>query len=309
MELIIVLIFTALFLVGIQSQNLDEKLEESSYFAICVIARDEPDLPEWIEYHQRLGASKIYLYDQDSSPPLLNFIIPFVESGLVEYKWLTSDFKQSLEMQTKVYGHCLKHYSKYHQFIAFIDVDEFIVVKDKTKSIPEFLKNYEQFGGLALNWKMFGSSGHVVRPTGGVLANYNMCSNNPFVKTIVNTKIVLTNKNSYKHIVNVTAHMIQTSMNSPLVTNDTFYYTVDPSMSYVVQASFNPPQFSGLNVTEDQYDLIYINHYWAKSLQDFVAKIARRKNNLMATPDLALFESYNDKAVNDCGFLEMPPKI
>ena len=41
--------------------------------------------------------------------------------------------------------------------------------------INTFMQQYEQYGGLAVNWMIFGSSGHKSRPRGGVLVNYHAC--------------------------------------------------------------------------------------------------------------------------------------
>ena len=44
--------------------------------------------------------------------------------------------------------------------LAFIDADEFLVIADGSPSLPALLKDYEGRGGLAVNWRIFGSSGH-----------------------------------------------------------------------------------------------------------------------------------------------------
>ena len=60
--------------------------------------------------------------------------------------------------------------------------------------LPQFLQAYEPYGALAVAWITVGSSGHVARPEGGVLANYFKCGQpgNPLladhVKMIVNTR-------------------------------------------------------------------------------------------------------------------------
>ncbi len=41
---------------------------------------------------------------------------------------------------------------------AHIDVDEFFVFQDSTPNLPMLLHEYESYGGLAINWHMFGSS-------------------------------------------------------------------------------------------------------------------------------------------------------
>lgn len=34
------------------------------------------------------------------------------------------------------------------------------------QSLPEFLNKYKDYGGVVVNWMLFGSSGHVKRPPG-----------------------------------------------------------------------------------------------------------------------------------------------
>ena len=78
--------------------------------------------------------------------------------------------------------------------MAFIDADEFLVIHDNDNStsyISNILEQYEEYGGLAVNWIRFVSSGHIKRPKNGVLKNYCKCL--PFttqIKSIVNTKFV-----------------------------------------------------------------------------------------------------------------------
>ena len=42
-----------------------------------------------------------------------------------------------------------------HQWIAFVDADEFFVIRDaRVATLPEVLRDYEEFGGLAVNWQV-----------------------------------------------------------------------------------------------------------------------------------------------------------
>jgi hypothetical protein len=61
------------------------------------------------------------------------------------------------------------------------------------RDMPEFLKAYEQFGGLVVNWRIFGSSGHKTKPQNtSTLEAYTACipdttiAQNIYVKSIVN---------------------------------------------------------------------------------------------------------------------------
>jgi len=58
---------------------------------------------------------------------------------------------------------------------AFLDADEFIVLDGGVPSLPGLLQPREQHAGVILHWRMFGHSGHMLRPQGGVLSSYTAC--------------------------------------------------------------------------------------------------------------------------------------
>ncbi len=261
-------------------------LKQRDYFAICLIVKDDHlDIVEWIEYHKRMGCSKFYITDHNSSIPMLNTIRDYVSDGLVEYFF--SDLRLHARAQLHVYNECLTKYGKRHKFMAFIDSDEFIVVTNSTQTIPDILKNYEQFGGVALNWKLFGSSGHVKRPSGGVLPNYHLCCPNIHIKSIVNTQFT-----------------IKTGSNPHMFVYEPGYFAVDTALHPVfgpfnINTSLPAPQYV--------YDIMYINHYNLKSEEDFKRKSARgRKCDDPAPFHTTYFRDVNAAATNICEILQMP---
>ena len=181
------------------SANSSKVQDRPQYFAICVSAKDQhEDIAEWVQYHEQLGAGKVYVYDDNSNPPMLTQLTPFIESGLVEYHFIGKSNHSSIpKPQLYVYDQCIERYRTKHKFIAFIDVDEFLFLRDPNiSSMPQLLRDYEDYGALAVNWIQFGSSGHVHRPQGGTLGNFWKCiprhhPQNLHVKTIANTKYVL----------------------------------------------------------------------------------------------------------------------
>ena len=170
----------------------------SQYFAICVSAKDQhDDICEWVEYHERLGAGKIYVFDDSSKPPMLDQLKRFIQSGLVEYHFIGQSNHTAIPRpQLYVYDQCITRYRSRHQFIAFIDVDEFLFLRDPSvANMPALLHEYEAEAGLVVNWVQFGSSGHIHKPNGGTLANFWKCiplqhPENLHVKTIANTLYV-----------------------------------------------------------------------------------------------------------------------
>lgn len=176
----------------------NEKQWPDGYVAICSVAKDQHrDIREWVEYHQWIGVKKIYIYDNNSSTPLASTIPDYLQSGLVEYSYFLGKPRYldywNTSRQAHVYRECFHRYRHRHRFIALIDVDEFIVLHDTFKpDINGFMRQFEGYGGLAVNWVIFGSNGYKRRPRGGALINYSKCvplwqKESRHVKVIVNT--------------------------------------------------------------------------------------------------------------------------
>jgi hypothetical protein len=105
--------------------------------AFCVMAKNELDLHEWVDYHRQLGVSKFYIYDEYSSPPLSISISEFIESGLVEYQTISFFWTNTLHfwgIHTKnhlriAFDQCLETHGHKHKWIGFLDSDEYIILK------------------------------------------------------------------------------------------------------------------------------------------------------------------------------------
>ena len=113
------------------------------------------------------------IYDNASRDPALSAIKDFADIDLVEYAYVSRRHKRH-HLQVDVYNWCLARYGFRHKFVGLIDTDEFVVIEDGG-TLSTLLSSYTEFGALALNWRLFGSSGHDYRPDGGILSNYNKC--------------------------------------------------------------------------------------------------------------------------------------
>jgi hypothetical protein len=93
-----------------------------------------------------------------------------------------------ISSQLFAYRDCLAKYGARHDWVAFVDVDEFIVLRDpKYKyDLPGFLSRYREYGALGVQWRVVGSSGHNEPPKVGVRAGYTHClpEGNSFSRTV-----------------------------------------------------------------------------------------------------------------------------
>lgn len=254
---------------------------ESSYFAICAMMKNEHlDIREWIEYHKTIGTGKFYLFDHGSVPPMIDIIFDYVSSGLVTYYYQGQLVTKVPNMQVYSYDWCIQHHRRQHRFIGFIDIDEFIFIKSG-KQITEILPKYEKHGGLTLNWMIFSSSGHVSRPTGGVVRSYTKCtSRDPFlnkhVKSIVNTEYVNRSANS-PHWFHYNQRVFSVDVNE-----------------VVMKGFINKP-------TEDLFREIYLNHYITKSEEDFERK-SKKGGGTGRKRDIKFFHDVNAMCNDTCPF-------
>jgi len=235
------------------------------YLAVCAIAKNEGAyFQEWIEWHKSVGVEKFYIYDNESSDDTKEILAPYVESGIVEYVFLPGK-----KRQLAAYDDCLGKHRSDARWIAVIDLDEFIVpLKDKT--VTEFLKRFEEFPAVEINWLIYGSGGARKKEAGGVMERFRHHSapahvSNRHVKTIVDPRRVFCFTGCHE------AARISG-------------YAAD-SRGRAVKKNFRD--------REPQQDVIRINHYAVKSYEEFLEKRARGRARTLKLRELDYFEKYD----------------
>lgn len=193
------------------TSSVDEKKEDDSYpyyLSICAIFKDEgPWLKEWIEYHKLLGVQHFRLYNNDSTDNYLEVLAPYLDNGEVcLIEWPSDPAKIGKNgwvgsTQTPAFLDGIQKMRRVTKWMAIIDIDEFIVPLHYS-DIPSFLKNYESFPAVVINWQCFGTSWIKDIPQGKLMievltkkAPENSVHNQP-VKSIVRPEYTVTDSES-----------------------------------------------------------------------------------------------------------------
>ena len=222
-------------------QNRNSKVDLS----VCVIVKDEaPYIKEWLDYHLMLGVKRFYIYDNESSDNIRQVLMPYVRQGIVVYKYYPGEARQ-----VPAYNECVKDYGDKTKWLAIIDIDEFIVPLEKD-NITDFLADYDDCCGVAINWLMYDSNGYKKKPRGGVPENYTRIHYDDiaeihFVKSIVKPEFV-------DYVVN--AHYC--AYKNGLYAVDENKKTVEAGRTDAISRN-----------------KIQVNHYWSKSKEEFYAKV------------------------------------
>lgn len=236
-------------------------------YETCIITmfQNEADyLKEWIDYHRKIGFDHFILFNNYSTDDYKEVLQPYVDDKIIDlYDWTEPDFPKC-QIRANQWGlNFLKNKAKW---VALIDVDEFIVPKN-TKNIKRFLKEYEPYAGIIINWQLFGTSDIATLPPKEPILKhliYKFPTNfddpewnsNFFVKSIVQPNMV-------------DERMIWGNFGNHVFKADRYHFMVDANKKPVLEPTAKH--------TAILVDKIQINHYWFRTIEWFYKnKICRR---------------------------------
>ncbi len=222
-----------------------------------VIARNEGRyLDEWLSYYKELGVDHIYFIDNKSTDDTKNVVDKYVDSGFVTYIPFNGE-----KAQLPAYRFLTKKIRKSTKWLAFIDADEFLYTRDE--DIKTFLRRYEQYPGLVVNWIVFGPCGHETRPEGYVTDNYTLTFSDPDNELNLRVKTI------------AQATEIADIRSPHYVTYKKGRLAVDENMKPVDGSFMLVPGAGRATTAHNSTKLIRINHYWTKSLEELREKCNR----------------------------------
>lgn len=125
----------------------------------AIFQSEAPYLKEWIDFHLSIGFEYFYLFDHLSTDSPEQVLKPYIEKGLVKLtRWpLTyGDVYEWTEVQCLAYERALHALKGKTKWLAILDVDEFLFPVEGR--LTDVLKRFEEFGGVCVNWQVYGTS-------------------------------------------------------------------------------------------------------------------------------------------------------
>jgi hypothetical protein len=137
----------------------NKKYEHEISFA-CIFRNEARFLKEWITFHRMVGVEHFYLFNNASSDDFFQVLEPFIRQGTVDLiNWNTRDARGGdwVYIETEALNSALRLARGRSKWLAFIDTDEFLYPVH-ADSLPNLLKDFEQYGSLSVRYNMFGTS-------------------------------------------------------------------------------------------------------------------------------------------------------
>jgi hypothetical protein len=210
---------------------------------IVIVKNEAPYLEEWLAYHHALGVQHFFIYDNGSTDGLPRLMERWVNHGLV-----TVLYWPLPGGQIDAYTHALRFFGPSFDWLAYFDVDEFVVplVDD---DIPTLLGRWPEAADVRIPRVDFGYSGHREAPDLLSIEAYTERANvfdrdpakPPRVKTVVQPR-------------GISAVGIHTAT------------VADAPIS--VDGEPVPTQTVG----KDSHQFVQLNHYYTRSFEEFEAK-------------------------------------
>lgn len=236
----------------------------------CIFQNEARFLEEWIEHHKNIGIEHFYMIDNASTDNSYEILEPYIKKGIVEYFHIPivcNDHVSWNNLQCKSYEIMINYAKNQTKWLAFIDSDEFIVLV-KDKRIKSFLRQYEDYAGVCINWVFFGTSNIWEVPYGKMTKTllYRAPLNfkdHAQIKTIVKPEEVLSCKNPH--------------------------YFIFKDFKYAVNSDKEICDGCLSNICMDK---IRLHHYWCRDKKFMIEeKILRRQKWYGLDTNIILYES------------------
>ena len=254
----ILLFITSLF---IKTRTIKIKKNKDIKVCICTIAKKENRyIREFVEYYRKIGVDKIFLYDNNKidDENFESVIKDYIDNDYVKiFNW-----RGIKKPHFNSINDCYSRFNKYYDWLIFYDIDEYIHL-EKYNNIKNFLndKKFYNCKKIYLNW---------VLHTDNDLIQYQNIS--LFKRFPEIEKDAIINKNFSQKVKSILRGNI-----SDFIISDT------PDTSHIITKSVMGCNGYGkpINLSKETFMInsdskyYYIDHYYTKSLSEFVDKIKR----------------------------------
>ena len=276
--LILYIIFITFKNKKIESEEKKHKNSLNIRVCLCTLGKNENKyIKEFVEYYQKYGIDKIILYDNNdmTGENFEEIIGDYIIQGFVEIK----NWRGIEKAQFKIMNDCYRNNYDIFDWLIFYDIDEFIYLKNYN-NIKLFL-NQQKFyncGKIELNWI------HRINE------NLIYYEDKPLFERFPDKESNINNSNYFPQIKSILRGHI------PNIHIDCLHKLT--SKVNGCDGFGRRSKIKGIQNMNPDYENYYINHYFGKSLEEFIEKSKRGsaaigKNNISIMAKINIyFEIY-----------------
>lgn len=227
--------------------------------ALALFVKNESqDIAAWIAWHFAIGIEKLFIYDDHSTDGTYEIIKEACHLYNIElFRTDPEKITHFYWRQAEAYKDACRRSVGIYDWLGFLDGDEYISL-EHAGSVSEFLSGFQDFNGIALSWRVYGSSHRVLKTKLPVYQAYT------------------------RHC---TPDLSDCEIGKVLIRPEAFSFTYHSPHKFVLHNERYADAL-GREVTwgdGPQHPVVWenacINHYILRSMQNYVERIARRRNS------------------------------
>jgi hypothetical protein len=228
---------------------------------LCTIGKEENlYIREFVTFYKKLAVDKIFLYDNNDikNEHFEEVIQDYIDEGFVELL----NWRGIEKAQFKSIEHCYLTYNKEYDWLIFYDIDEFIHLENYS-NIKDYL-NEEKFNNckkIYLNW-VFHTDNNLIR-----YSNISLQKRFPEIE-----RDALINKNYSQKVKSIIRGNIS---NFKLVRNTHASHIITNVVKACNGFGKEVQLDRDYNMNKSDTKYYYIDHYYSKSVEEFVNKLNR----------------------------------
>jgi len=236
----------------------DKKIFDSSRVCLCTLGKEENKyIREFVEHYKNYGVDKIYLYDNNdiNGEHFEEVINDFILDGFVEiFNW-----RGKSKVIYKIMNECYYKNNKYYDWLVFYELDEFIHLYSYN-NIKSFLNEnkFDKCQIIYLNLIVHTDNDRLFYQNESLFERFPNIYPKGKSKSL-QVKMIIKGKIKDIKIIN-TAHSIL---------NDNYGHL------NICNGFGQPAKLKGMGTNETDYKYNYIDHFYCKSTEEFVRKLAK----------------------------------
>jgi len=260
----------------------DRSVLEGQRIAIIAIVKNEaPYLLEWIAYHRVIGINDLYISDDGSNDGTEELLQKLADSSIIRR---LPPPPTEANRQLAVYKSAMDSHRNEFDWVAFTDVDEFILPDAPTlKQALSPLLLSRDVGAIGFNWATYGSSGLELAGPQPVIERFG--SRGPVDWSVNQHMKVLVRSDAFRSV-GKNPHYFELNSGYAAVHPDgtSINYGIVPGLSSVVI-----------------WDRVRINHYVIKSRREFIEKkmYRGRADRVEVAKDMSYFDGHDRNDESD----------
>ena len=164
--------------------------------AVVVFVKNEyPDFCAWLAWYVAIGVDTIIVYDDHSTDGTWEAAL--AASRCFDVRPLRTDrsVRPFTARQRETYLAALRLFRDQFDWIGFLDADEYLYLRTAS-DLPSFLAGFPHAAAIAFSWCIYGSNGHLLKPSAPTVEAFTRHSSADFehnrsVKSFVRPRLAI----------------------------------------------------------------------------------------------------------------------